>query len=136
VVAVAVAVVVAAAEAGAAEVALVPAGALGGAAAGAGAVAAGAVAAGAVAAGAVAAGAAWVTLAGPRALLGRLVFGLWLARGGASPWITGSGWDGRPIRCAASWLTDHVSATVTAIPSSAATAHRKPRQVRVMTFAP
>jgi hypothetical protein len=111
--------------AGAAEVVLVPAGALG--------VGAGAAAAGAVT---VAVVAAWVTLAGPGALLGRLVLGSWLGRAGASPWITGSGWDGRPIRCAASWLTDHVSATVTAIPSSAATAHRKPRQVSVMTFAP
>jgi hypothetical protein len=117
-------VVGAAAGAGAGEVVLLLAGALrAGAAAAAGAVS-------------VAAGAAWVDLAGPSALLGRMVFGLWLARAGASPWITGSGWDGRPIRCAASWLTDHVSAAVTAIPSSAATAHRRPRQVRVMTFAP
>jgi hypothetical protein len=73
-------------------------------------------------------------MAGPEGLPGRLVFGAWVARGGASPWITDSGADERPIRCAASWLIDHVSAAVTAIPRSAATAHRKPRVVTVMTF--
>jgi hypothetical protein len=56
--------------------------------------------------------------------------------GGASPLITDRGSDESPIRCPASLVTDHVNAAVTAIPSSAATAHRRLRRVRVISSAP
>jgi len=56
--------------------------------------------------------------------------------GGASPLMTDRGSDESPIRCAASLVTDHVSAAVTAIPSSAANAHRRLRRVRVIAQAP
>jgi len=47
--------------------------------------------------------------------------------------MTEEGWEDRPIRWVVSRLTDQVSPAVTAIPSSAASAHAQPRRVTVIT---
>jgi hypothetical protein len=54
---------------------------------------------------------------------------------GASPRSTDNGSDERPIRCPARWLTDQVSAAVTAIPSNAAAAHMTLWRVTVIALA-
>jgi hypothetical protein len=51
------------------------------------------------------------------------------ARDGASPSITDGDSEASPIRSRVSWLTLQVSAAVTTIPSTAATAQRTARRV-------
>lgn len=58
------------------------------------------------------------------------------AGGGARPRITDRGCDDNPMRWLLSWLTDHVNAAVTAMPSNAPAAHSTPRRVIFIAAAP